>query len=155
MDKERIEAVIAIAEEHDLDALEVEDEHGAVRVVRRSPGVTVAGPVPAQNAAAAPRDPVPTGSAPLPEGVRPVPSPVVGVFSPASPPTSTEKGGAPLQPGDAVCAGQVLGFVEAMKMATEVVSPLDGVLAEVLAAEGQAVQFGDPLFLVRLPDGGE
>lgn len=145
MDKAYIESIIAIAEEHDLDALEVEDDTGAVRVVRRSSPMPAAAAAPPQNR---PSGPSPSSTSPLPEGVLAATSPVVGIFCPAPP-----DGGSPVQPGDSVAEGQVLGYVEAMKMATEVTAPAAGSVAEILAAEGQAVQFGDPLFQIRTADG--
>ncbi|MFW5734534.1 MAG: acetyl-CoA carboxylase biotin carboxyl carrier protein [Oceanidesulfovibrio sp.] len=146
MDNTRIEEIIAIAEKYDLDALEVEDETGAVRVVRRS-----AGSAPAQAVREHSEKPDPYASgAPnkrssLPEGVEAIPSPMVGIFSTIPPGEDC----APVQQGDCVTTGQALGYVEAMKMSTEVSTPLAGTLVEILAADGQAVQFGDPLFLIK------
>ena len=144
MDKARIEEIIAIAEQHDLDALEVEDSDGAVRVVRRSGGANVI-PSSEVGSASAPPDQPAAAREPLPPGATVVPSPVVGVFTPVA----EGEASVPVQPGDRITKGQVLGYVEAMKMATQVCAPADGVLSESLVAEGQAVQFGDPLFLIR------
>lgn len=146
MDKDRIEEIIGIAEKYDLDALDVEDEAGAVRVVRRSAGVAPAQAVrensetPAQSATDAPDK-----RGPLPDGIEAVPSPMVGIFSTVPPGEDC----APVQQGDCVTTGQALGYVEAMKMSTEVSASRDGTLVEILAADGQAVQFGDALFLIK------
>jgi hypothetical protein len=51
--------------------------------------------------------------------------------------------------GDRVAAGQTLGFVEAMKMHTEITADQDGEIVEILAADQQPVQFGAPLFLLK------
>ena len=47
--------------------------------------------------------------------------------------------------GDAVSAGDPLVIMEAMKMETEIVSPLDGHVAKVHTAEAQVLAAGDPL----------
>lgn len=155
MDKAWIEEVIGIAEKHDLDALEVEDKDGTVRVVRRSgsaPAVPVAVASPAQSAAAAPA----RGAASADfAGKEVVKCHMVGIFS-----TGGGEGGASTPSvGERVSEGQVLGFVEAMKMSSEVTAHCAGVLEEVLVADGQSVQYGDPLFLLRpgsgAPEGGD
>lgn len=144
MDRTRIEEIIGIAEQWDLDALEVEDEQGTVRVVRRASGTAAASaPAPAaREAAGTARD--------VPPGLHAVRSPMVGIFLAADP----RSGQVLATAGDRVGKGQALGYVEAMKMHTEVTADVDGELVEVLIADQQAVQFGAPLFLLR-PDAGE
>jgi acetyl-CoA carboxylase biotin carboxyl carrier protein len=51
--------------------------------------------------------------------------------------------------GDRVTVGQVLCIIEAMKLMNEIESDVDGVVVEILAQNGQPVQFGQPLFRVR------
>lgn len=138
MDKTRIEEIIGIAQQWDLDALEVQDEQGTVRVVRRS-----ASPVPAPAAASAPREAAPAQDAP--PGLHAVKSPMVGIFLAADP----QNGRVLAALGDRVAAGQALGFVEAMKMHTEITADQDGEIVEILAADQQPVQFGAPLFLLK------
>jgi acetyl-CoA carboxylase biotin carboxyl carrier protein len=74
-----------------------------------------------------------------------VKSPMVGTFyrspDPSAPPF--------VSPGDRVKKGQVLCIIEAMKLMNEIESDADGVIAEVLVENGQAVQFGQPLFRVE------
>jgi biotin carboxyl carrier protein len=74
-------------------------------------------------------------------------SPVVGVFRRSS--------GSPAEPvldqGDAVAPGQVVGAVEAMGMLNRVQSERAGVVQEVLVREGQPVEYGQPLLVVREP----
>lgn len=144
MDRARIEEIIGIAEQWDLDALEVEDEQGAVRVVRRSASAPAAAASPAQ----APREAAPARD--VPPGLHAVRSPMVGIFLASDP----QSGQVLAVAGDRVSAGQALGFVEAMKMHTEVAADRDGELVEILIADQQAVQFNAPLFLLK-PDGRE
>lgn len=73
-----------------------------------------------------------------------VTSTVVGVFHSAS-----TLGGDPLvAAGESVSQGQLLGFVESMSLNHEVHSPHKGVLLEVLAGDGEPVEYGQALMLV-------
>src|SRR5206468_2222462 len=55
--------------------------------------------------------------------------------------------------GDRVAAGQVLGFLEAMKAEIGVLAPIAGVVMEIRAAKGQQVAAGDVLVVIE-PEGG-
>lgn len=69
----------------------------------------------------------------------------VGVFWEAS-----EPGSAPfVQVGDSVRAEDVVCIVEIMKLMNHVSAGVDGVVTEVLAENGQSVQLGTPLFVIR------
>lgn len=71
--------------------------------------------------------------------------PLVGIFY-----TAPEEGAEPfVKVGDAVKKGQTLAIVEAMKLMNEIESEYDGVVTEVLAENGKAVEFGQPLFKIR------
>ena len=71
--------------------------------------------------------------------------PLVGIFYAAP-----EEGAEPfVKVGDTVKKGQTLAIVEAMKLMNEIESEFDGVLTEVLAENGQAVEFGQELFRIR------
>jgi acetyl-CoA carboxylase biotin carboxyl carrier protein len=72
-------------------------------------------------------------------------SPMVGTFyrapSPESPPYVTE--------GDRITNDTILCIVEAMKVMNEIKAEMQGEVAEILVENGEAVEFGQPLFLVR------
>ena len=71
-----------------------------------------------------------------------VKAPLVGTFYAAAAPDA-----APFAPvGAAVKKGDTLCILEAMKMMSEVPSPMDGVIAEVLVSDGELVGFDQPLF---------
>ena len=71
-------------------------------------------------------------------------SPLVGVFySSASP-----EADAYVAIGDRVKKGQVIGIVEAMKLMNEIESDFDGKVAEIYVENGQAVEYGQPLFRI-------
>jgi acetyl-CoA carboxylase biotin carboxyl carrier protein len=74
-----------------------------------------------------------------------VKSPIVGTYyeapSPGSPPFS--------KVGDEVKVGQVLCIIEAMKLMNEIESEAAGALHKILVKNGQPVEYGQPLFLIR------
>ena len=72
-------------------------------------------------------------------------SPIVGTFYRASAPGAKSF----VEPGDRVKKGQTLCIVEAMKLMNEIESDCDGEVLEVLVANGQPVEFGEPLFRIR------
>ncbi|EJX02746.1 Acetyl-CoA biotin carboxyl carrier [gut metagenome] len=72
-------------------------------------------------------------------------SPLVGTFYAAP----SENGEPFVQVGDQVCEGTVLGIVEAMKLMNEIESEVHGVIEEILVENGEPVEYGQPLFLVK------
>lgn len=73
-----------------------------------------------------------------------VKSPLVGTFY-ASPSPEDDPF---VKVGDPVSKGQVLGIVEAMKLMNEIESDFDGKIAEIYVENGQAVEYGMPLFRI-------
>ncbi len=71
-----------------------------------------------------------------------VTAPLVGIFHNVKPLIGA---------GAKVKAGQPIGIIEAMKLITEVTSPVDGVVTETLIEEGMPAEYGQPLFVVK-PD---
>ena len=65
-------------------------------------------------------------------------SPAVGYFTPAP----------DLAVGRSVIAGDLLGSIDVLGIGQEVSAPEDGVIATILAEDGQAVEYGQELFLV-------
>ncbi len=85
-------------------------------------------------------------AAPAPEeGLHMVKSPIVGTFyeapSPGAPPF--------VKPGDTVEIGQVLCIVEAMKLLNEIESDVAGEIVKKLAVNGQPIEYGQELFVIR------
>jgi biotin carboxyl carrier protein len=60
-----------------------------------------------------------------------------------------------LQPGDRVEGGQPVGSIESMKILSPVQVPEGGEIVEVLVEDGQPVEYGHQLFLLRPGDGRE
>jgi acetyl-CoA carboxylase biotin carboxyl carrier protein len=133
-----------ILDETGLSEIEVEREGLRIRVARGlGPGAmqTYAAP---PVAAAAPTAPAPAAE---PEAVRTgetVTSPMVGTVylqpQPGAPPF--------VKVGDKVTAGQTLLLVEAMKTMNPIAAPRAGVVVELLVADAQPVEFGEPLAVI-------
>lgn len=73
-----------------------------------------------------------------------VKSPLVGTFYAAP----AEDADPFVKVGDSVKEGQVLAIVEAMKLMNEIESDFTGTVTEILVENGQAVEFGQPLFVI-------
>ena len=74
-----------------------------------------------------------------------VKAPLVGTFYSAS-----ALDAAPfVKVGDTVKKGQVLGIIEAMKLMNEIESEYDGVVESILVENGQMVEYGQNLFIIR------
>ena len=119
----------------------------APAVVQAAPAVIPApAPVPAAPAPAA-EAPAAGGAAgaeeELPAG-NIVKSPLVGPFY-AAPAEDAEPF---VKVGDSVKEGQVLAIVEAMKLMNEIESDFTGTVKEILVENGQAVEYGQPLFVI-------
>jgi acetyl-CoA carboxylase biotin carboxyl carrier protein len=88
--------------------------------------------------------PAPATHAPE-EGLHTVKSPIVGTFyeapSPGAPPF--------VKAGDQVEVGQVLCIVEAMKLLNEIESDVAGEIVKKLASNGQPIEYGQELFVIR------
>ena len=106
-----------------------------------APAATVAAPGPF----AAPTPAEPAVAAPE-EALHTVKSPIVGTFYEAPSPGSP----AFIKIGDQVEAGQPLCIVEAMKLMNEIESDVSGEIVKRLVQNGQPVEYGQPLFAVRL-----
>ena len=119
---------------------ELEWQREGERVCLRRPCAPAAQAAPVQAAA-----PAPAPDAPPAEEGEVVKAPLGGTFYAAPAP-----GEAPFAaPGTQVKKGETLCLIEAMKMMSQVPAPADCVVEEVLAADGEAVGYGAPLFRVK------
>ena len=79
-------------------------------------------------------------------GLHIVKSPMVGTFFGSPSPGAAEF----VSPGDRVAKGQVIGIVEAMKLMNEIESDAAGEVVKCLVSNGQPIEYGQPLFSLRL-----
>jgi acetyl-CoA carboxylase biotin carboxyl carrier protein len=156
MDLRKLKTLIDLVSESGISELEVTEGEGKVRIVKNAPPVyvqpsasyapqyaqpapAIGGETPAAAAAAAPATP----AAVAPQG-HVVTSPMVGTFYRAPSPGADPF----VQVGDTVKEGQTICIIEAMKLLNEIESDKSGVVKEILVENGQAVEYGQPLFVV-------
>jgi acetyl-CoA carboxylase biotin carboxyl carrier protein len=154
MDLRKLKTLIDLVSESNISELEITEAEGKVRIVKAA----AAAPVAAQGAGAgAPAAPVPTA---MPAALRAAPvaadepvepmgklikSPMVGTFY-----RSASPGGKPLvEIGDPVKEGEPVCIIEAMKIMNEIEADCEGKVLRILCENGQAVEFGQPLFIVE------
>lgn len=151
MDLRKLKTLIDLVSDSNVSELEITEAEGKVRIVK-SMGVAapvmvqqapvaaapLAAPVAAAPAAETPAAPAaPTGHA--------VKSPMVGTFYRSSSP-----GAAPfVQIGSVVKEGDTLCIIEAMKILNEIESDKSGTVTQILCENGQATEYGQPLFIVE------
>ena len=73
-------------------------------------------------------------------------SPIVGTFYQASTPDAEPF----VKEGDKVTEGQVICIIEAMKVMNEIKAEVSGQVNKILVENGQAIEFGQPLFLIEV-----
>ena len=116
----------------------------AGEVKTESPSISMAAlPAPAPVAEAPAAAPA---AAAADAGLHIITAPIVGTFyrsaSPESPPF--------VNIGDRVSKGQVLCIIEAMKLMNEIECDVDGVVSTIYPANAQPVEFGEPLFAIKI-----
>ena len=153
MTLDEIKNLIEFIREQDLTEFELEQNGVKVRI--RTGGSVPSVPlVPTVSVvAAAPAAPAPAPAAPAAEVAEDdgpelaiVKSPIVGTFYRSAEPGAK----AFVDVGDTIKKGQVLCIIEAMKLMNEIDSEYDGEIVNVYVENGQAVQYGERLFAIRL-----
>jgi acetyl-CoA carboxylase biotin carboxyl carrier protein len=162
MDLGYVKKLIKMLSESDVDEIEIEEEGKKVRLVKHQNNAIqglhqVQVPVYQQSIQppAAPQSnttPHPGGAAPSRAQASPdnklheIKSPIVGTFykAPAPDAAAFVEVGSTIQPGTVLC------IVEAMKLMNEIESDVSGRISKVMVENGQAIEYGQPLFLVEL-----
>jgi acetyl-CoA carboxylase biotin carboxyl carrier protein len=154
MDLRKLKTLIDLVSESNVSELEITEAEGKVRIVKAVPGAAAApvtyavapaaAPLAAPVAAAAVSAEVATAVAAEPAG-HTVKSPMVGTFYRASAP-----GAKPFKDvGDTVKEGETICIVEAMKILNEIEADKSGTVTQILVQNGQAVEYGQPLFVIE------
>ncbi|MGM9483752.1 acetyl-CoA carboxylase biotin carboxyl carrier protein [Roseateles sp. NT4] len=155
MDLRKLKTLIDLVSESNISELEITEADGKVRIVKSDPAAAVAmQPVytaapaaPVVHAAAA----APMAAAAAPAATAPVEtghivkSPMVGTFYRASSPNAKPFAdvGQQVKEGEAIC------IIEAMKIMNEIEADKTGTITKVMCENGQAVEFGQPLFVIE------
>jgi acetyl-CoA carboxylase biotin carboxyl carrier protein len=146
IDPHLVRELAALLTEAELTEIEVQDGHRRIKVTREpAPIITNAPPVAAPVAAAAPAA-APAAAEPVPEEIagNTVKSPMVGTAYLSPEPGAKQFA----EVGDAVKAGDTLLIVEAMKVMNPITAPSGGVVKKIMVADGQPVEFDQPLVIV-------
>lgn len=154
IDPTKLKDLIKLMVDNDLTEIDLQDDKETVTIRRghppaahtpmmyAAPTAQAAAPAPAAAAAA----PAAVASAPASDaGLIAIESPMVGTFYSAANPDSAPfvTSGAKVSPSTVVC------LIEAMKVFNEIKAEKGGTVERVLVKSGEAVEFGQKLFLVR------
>ncbi len=151
MDLRKLKTLIDLVSESNVSELEITEAEGKVRIVK-TPPVTVqtVAAAPAPVVAAAPAPAVTAEVAPAPAAApvakgHVIKSPMVGTFYRAASP-----GAKPfVELGSVVKEGEPVCIVEAMKILNEIEADNSGTVTQILVENGQAVEYGQPLFVIE------
>ena len=151
MDLRKLKTLIDLVSDSNVSELEITEAEGTVRIVKSAPApvamvtqmaaapVAVAAPV-AAAPVAAPAAAV--EAAPVGHTVK---SPMVGTFYRSSSPGAK----AFAEVGQQVKEGETICIIEAMKILNEIEADKAGTITKILAENGQAVEYGAPLFIIE------
>ncbi len=154
MDKRKLEELIRLVEDSDIQELHVSRFLSSVKIIKGGPPVAamtaapvaVHAPQAAPAATAAPAE-VTDAQAERDSGLVPIVSPMVGTFyaahSPEAPPY--------VKQGDHISVGQVVCIVEAMKLMNEIESEVSGTIVRIVKENAKPVEFGEAMFMIQ-PD---
>jgi acetyl-CoA carboxylase biotin carboxyl carrier protein len=154
MDLRKLKTLIDLVSESNVSELEITEAEGKVRIVKGPVGgpVAVAMPSAAPAAVAAPLAQAPAVSpsdaAPAVAAVETghvVKSPMVGTFYSASGPDAKPF----VQVGSVVKEGETICIIEAMKILNEIEADKSGTVSKILVDNGQAVEYGQPMFIIE------
>lgn len=154
VDLEQIRALMKLMEQHNFDELDLRDEGRRLHLSRggrqRSGGAPMVVPTVVAGGAAEPKAVAPpaatqAGGEPG-AGIKVIRSPMVGTFYRAPSPDSPNF----VEEGAHLNDDSVLCIIEAMKVMNEIKADCTGELVKILVANGEAVEYGEPLFHVRV-----
>jgi acetyl-CoA carboxylase biotin carboxyl carrier protein len=153
MDLRKLKTLIDLVSDSNVSELEITEAEGKVRIVKgggavvqnyatpvgyAAPAVAPMAAAPVMAAAPAPVvEDVPTGHT--------VKSPMVGTFYRSSSPGAK----AFVEVGDSIKAGETICIIEAMKILNEIEADKSGTVSQILCENGQAVEYGQPLFIIE------
>ncbi|PNU24249.1 acetyl-CoA carboxylase biotin carboxyl carrier protein [Bacillus stratosphericus] len=154
---EEIHELIKLIDDSTIDEFTYENEGAKIKLKKNLEVVQqVAAQAPVAPVQAAPAQQAPTAQAPAQteapaqeaaasENLHKITSPMVGTFYASSSPEADPY----VTTGSKVKENSVVCIVEAMKLFNEIEAEVKGEIVEVLAENGQLVEFGQPLFLVK------
>jgi acetyl-CoA carboxylase biotin carboxyl carrier protein len=147
VDLKEIRKIVELMDEHELSYFHLKEEGVDLKMKKGADVVQVAQAAMPAAAAAAPAAPAAAGDAAPAEASagNEIPAPMVGTFYAASSPEAAPY----VSVGDTISEGQTLCIIEAMKVMNEIKAETSGTITAIVAKDGEPVQFGDPLFLIK------
>ena len=153
MDFKKIKKLVSLVETSDISSLSVEEDNLKVEIKRELATTTVQPIIqptvqPSAQPIAQPSAPITTNT---PEesnddaNLLEIKSPMVGTFYASPSPDAS----AFVSTGKAVKTGDVVCIIEAMKLFNEIESEVSGTIEKICVENGDAIEFGQTLFLVR------
>jgi len=149
MDLRKLKTLVDLVSESNISELEITEAEGKVRIVKGSGNVQQMFAVPMPQAPmVAPAPTVAATETASPTAELPghvVKSPMVGTFYRAPSP-----GAKPfVELGGQVTEGETICIIEAMKILNEIEADKSGTVTRILGENGQAVEYGQPLFVIE------
>jgi acetyl-CoA carboxylase biotin carboxyl carrier protein len=157
MDLRKLKTLIDLVSESNVSELEITEAEGKVRIVKgggAGPQMMAPMAVPAAATAAAPAVnaaaaqhamAAPAAATPAAPAGHIVKSPMVGTFYRSASPGAK----AFVEIGSAVKEGETICIIEAMKILNEIEADKGGTITQILVENGQAVEYGQPLFVIE------
>ena len=145
MDLRKLKTLIDLVSESNVSELEITEAEGKVRIVKSSGApLVMQQPAMAMVAAPPPLAPAVEAAPPVPAG-HAVKSPMVGTFY-----RSASPGAKPfIEIGSVVREGETICIIEAMKILNEIEADKAGTITKILCENGQAVEYGQSLFMIE------
>lgn len=147
MDIRKVKKLIEMLEASEIDEIEIQEGEESVRISRSR-----AAPEPAPagvRSVEPPRPPAEAPAAELADATEPeeniVKAPMVGIFYESQAPGKPSF----VELGQAVKEGDVLCIIEAMKIMNQVEAERGGVISKIMVENGDPVEYGQPLFIIR------
>jgi acetyl-CoA carboxylase biotin carboxyl carrier protein len=152
MDLRKLKTLIDLVSESNVSELEITEAEGKVRIVKggtaavvqqvMAPAAPVAMAAPAVAPAAAGQAAAAPAEAPAGHAVK---SPMVGTFYRAPSPGAKSF----VEVGSQVKEGETVCIIEAMKILNEIEADKSGTVTKILCENGEAVEYGQPLFIIE------
>lgn len=147
MDIRKVKKLIEMLEASEIDEIEIQEGEESVRISRSR-----AAPEPAPavvRSVEPPRPPAEVPATELADATEPeeniVKAPMVGIFYESQAPGKPSF----VELGQAVKEGDVLCIIEAMKIMNQVEAERGGVISKIMVENGDPVEYGQPLFIIR------
>lgn len=150
MDLRKLKTLIDLVQNSGISELEISEGEEKIRIAKHltaAPATTVVSmpmAAPAAHAAVAPAPTPAAAPAPAQAEGHVMKAPMVGTFYRSSGPDAAPF----VEVGQAVKTGDTLCIIEAMKLMNEIEADISGVIKAIQVENGQAVEYGQPMFVI-------